>query len=65
MPRFPGGDFDRAIEYQTKALSDPVFEKQYGQDYREILKLYAQKKPYRDPTDAPREVAPPPREVRP
>ena len=59
------GDFDRAVESQKKALAFPAFEKKHGKDGRERLTLYEQKKPYRDPSLAPREVAPPPREVKP
>jgi tetratricopeptide (TPR) repeat protein len=58
------GDFDKAVEYQKKALSFPEFEKRDGADGRQRLELYAQKKPYRDPALAPRERAPPPREVK-
>jgi tetratricopeptide (TPR) repeat protein len=59
------GDFDRAVESQKKALAFPAFEKKHGKDGRERLTLYEQKKPYRDPSLAAREVAPPPREVKP
>jgi tetratricopeptide (TPR) repeat protein/serine/threonine protein kinase len=55
------GDFDKAVEFQKKALSSPEFPKKSAQAARERLKLYAEKKPYRDPALAPREVAPVPR----
>jgi tetratricopeptide (TPR) repeat protein len=53
------GDFDKAIEYQQKAMADPAFLKQYSPVAREQLDLYRQKKPYREPTPAP-----PPREAK-
>jgi serine/threonine protein kinase/Tfp pilus assembly protein PilF len=47
------GDFDRAVEFQKKALSFPGFEKEHGKRVRDRLQLYTQKKPYRDPALAP------------
>ena len=57
-------DFERAVEFQTKALSFPEYEKRFGKVGRERLQLYDQQKPYRDPALARREAAPPPWEVR-
>src|SRR5262245_21293474 len=50
------GDFDKAIEFQEKALSFPEYEKQYGKIDRERLQLWARKQPYRDPRFVPREI---------
>jgi tetratricopeptide (TPR) repeat protein len=58
------GDFDRAIEYQNRALKFPEYEKAHGKAARVRLELYARRKPYRDPALHPRELAPPPRAVR-
>jgi serine/threonine-protein kinase len=55
------GEFEKAVETQKKALTLPNAEKQYGPEFRAHLALYEQKKPYRDPKLAPRELAPPPR----
>jgi hypothetical protein len=58
------GDFDRAVEYQKRALSFPGFEQADGKAGRDRLRLYARKKPYREWTGTLREVAPP-RQVKP
>jgi hypothetical protein len=59
------GNFDKAVEFQKKALDDLAYAKQHGSVGRERLQLYEQKKPYRDPALVRREVAPPPQEVKP
>ena len=58
------GDFDKALEYLKKAQAIPGAEEQYGPELRERLSLYARKQPYRDPKFTPRELGPPPREVK-
>ena len=57
------GDFDKAVDYQKKALAMPAFPKTNEEDARRRLDLYAEKKPYHDPALA-GEVAPAPREVK-
>jgi tetratricopeptide (TPR) repeat protein len=42
------GDFDKAVETQQKAIDDPEFMKDEGDDARKRLKLYREKKPFRD-----------------
>jgi tetratricopeptide (TPR) repeat protein len=42
------GDSDRAVEYEEKALSFPEYEEEDGKGGRDRLRLYMQKKPYRD-----------------
>jgi tetratricopeptide (TPR) repeat protein len=59
------GDFDRALEFEQRALASPAFEKADGKGGRERLALYQQQKKYRDPGLMPREAGPPPREVTP
>jgi tetratricopeptide (TPR) repeat protein len=56
-------DFDKAIEYQTKALGFPALKNAGPEWCQERLDLYVRKKPYRDPAFTPREAGPPPREV--
>jgi serine/threonine protein kinase len=58
------GDFDKAVEYQKKALPLPELGTEVGPEARRRLELYSQKKPYRDPAFMPRDLAPPPREVK-
>jgi tetratricopeptide (TPR) repeat protein len=42
------GDFDRAIEYQKKALADKTFETEHAARARERLKRYEDRKPWRE-----------------
>jgi tetratricopeptide (TPR) repeat protein len=42
------GDFEQAIKWELKALEDPVFEKEWGQNARKQVKLFRQGKPYRE-----------------
>jgi Flp pilus assembly protein TadD len=55
------GDFDRAVEFQKRGLAAPDAERRFGKVGEAQLRLYEQKKPYRSPWLARREVAPPPR----
>jgi tetratricopeptide (TPR) repeat protein len=47
------GQFDEAVKWEKKALEDKETVKQYGKQMQERLKLYEQKKPYRDSGEGP------------
>lgn len=42
------GQFDEAVKWQSKALADPGYQKETGEEGRKRLKLYEQRKPYRE-----------------
>ncbi len=42
------GQFDDAVKWMTKALSDPEYAKQAGDMGKKMLEQYKQKKPFRD-----------------
>lgn len=42
------GDFERAIQWQQKALEDKAFEREWGENARAQLRLFRQRKPYRE-----------------
>src|SRR5262249_50889149 len=42
------GEFEKAIKWQNKALEDPAFEKEWGRNAREQMKLFSEGKPYRE-----------------
>jgi serine/threonine-protein kinase len=58
------GEFDKAIQYQKQAVSFPGLEKPFSPEMQERLDHYTRKKPYYAPEFAPRQVGPPPREVK-
>ena len=42
------GKFDDAVKWQKQALADPEFVKSRGETARARLKLFEEKKPFRD-----------------
>jgi tetratricopeptide (TPR) repeat protein len=42
------GEFDNAVKWQRKALEDPGYQKECGDEGRKMLKLFEQQKPYRE-----------------
>jgi tetratricopeptide (TPR) repeat protein len=42
------GQFEEALRYQSKALENPEYEKEYGDGARKRIELYKKKTPYRD-----------------
>ena len=58
------GDFDKAVEFQKGHSPPRPSQSPRSRAPEERLKLYAQKKAYRDPALAPREGVPPPRELK-
>ncbi len=42
------GDFEQAIRWQKKALEDPVYVKEWGENARAQIELFRKKKPYRE-----------------
>ena len=58
------GDFDKAIEFQNRALASSPDVPKAGLAARERLAQYERKRPYRDWVFFPRETGPPPRVVK-
>ncbi|MBX9628152.1 MAG: hypothetical protein K2X82_30420 [Gemmataceae bacterium] len=42
------GDFDQAIRWQKKALEDPSYQREEGENARAKLALYGKKRPFRE-----------------
>ena len=42
------GDFENAIRWQEKSLEDAAFEREWGENARAQLRLFRQRKPYRE-----------------
>ena len=42
------GNFDKAVEFQQRAIDDTDYVKEEGDAPRQRLKLYREKKPFRD-----------------
>jgi tetratricopeptide (TPR) repeat protein len=41
-------DFENAVKWQRKALKDPAYQRECGEEGRKMLKLFEQRKPYRE-----------------
>jgi hypothetical protein len=42
------GEFDKAVEYQKKAMENPGYASQSGKAAQERLSLYQDREPYRE-----------------
>lgn len=42
------GEFENAVKWQRKALEDPAYQKECGDEGRNMLKLFEQRRPYRE-----------------
>ncbi len=52
------GDFEKAVKYQTQVMEDEALVRREGQELRDRLELYKQKKPYRLPDETKLEAKP-------